>query len=127
VFFKEIEKINQEFAVIITSGGVSVGLFPNLGSGPEAFRFGGEGGSTITARHGAVPDRDGRGKEGRIEQPRILKPEDSGRGDGGGGSNNEGDVIGCGAWERGECGAGKRVVPIEIEKSAVEPSENGDY
>jgi hypothetical protein len=100
--FKEIEKINQEFTVIIMSGGISVSLFPNLGSGPEAFRFGGEGGSTITARHGAVPVRDGSGKEGGIEEPHIFKPEDSGRGDGGGGSDYKGDVIGCRARERGE-------------------------
>jgi hypothetical protein len=95
-----------------------------LAADQKALRFGGEGGSTILARHGTVPVRDGGGKEGGIEEPHIFETEDSGRGDGGGGSDYERDVIRCRARERGERGTGKRVVPVVIEKSAIKPGKN---
>jgi hypothetical protein len=55
----------------------------------------------------------------------IFEEETMRGGNGGGDGNKERDMIGCGAWTRGEGGVGEGLVPGIVEQRTIQTRQGG--
>jgi hypothetical protein len=101
-----------------------VGAFPNHSSIAEGFQASCKVASSVSSSARLDPGWKSGGEEEGIGEPSILKTKTLGTGDGGGCSDEKGDVIRCGAGERSEGGIGEGKVPSLVKECSIKTSKD---
>jgi hypothetical protein len=118
-FLDHIQKSDNKTTIIIKTWNKPVPFFPNLSRRAVALDARSKIQCGVAGRPSRRPTSKGGGKEGGVEEPRVLKAEVRGVGDGCGGRNEEGVVIGGGAGKGGQRGVGENRVPVGVEKGPI--------
>ena len=124
-FFEKIKQANKESAVILKVRNKPVPFFPNLCGSPKVLNARSKVESGVAAGTPTVPVFQSGGEEGGIQEPCIFEPKVGSARDGGGGSDEEREVVRGGARERGERGVREGGVPRLIKQSPIQPGEDG--
>jgi hypothetical protein len=93
ILLKQIEKINDEFAIIFKQGIEFVVALPNLGRIAEGFQTSCQVTSSISDGSGSVPGGEGGGEEKGISKPAIFEPKTRRARDQGRGGDEQGNVV----------------------------------